>query len=163
MKTLLLVRHAKSSWDDVSQTDFDRPLNERGKKDAPVMAERLKKKGIRPDLLVSSPAKRAHSTAKLFARELNIDEKDIHLEEQLYHPEERNINNIICRLPGYVETVIVFSHNPGITYFANMLTSTRLDHMPTAAVFAIKINSDQWSDFETAEKEFLFFDYPKAV
>ncbi|MGZ5253965.1 MAG: SixA phosphatase family protein [Flavitalea sp.] len=162
MKKLLVIRHAKSSWDDIRQTDFERPLNERGKRDAPEMAKRLNDKGIIPDLLVSSPAKRAISTAKLFAKEFRIEEKDIHLEEKLYHPEEQNIFTIISRLPAFAETVILFSHNPGITGFVNMLTNTRIDHMPTSAIFAINIKSEDWIDFENAEKEFWFFDYPKS-
>jgi phosphohistidine phosphatase len=162
MKKLLVVRHAKSSWDDIRQTDFERPLNERGKRDAPEMAKRLNDKGIIPDLLVSSPAKRAFSTAKLFAKEFGIAEEKIHLEEKLYHPEEQNIFNIISRLPGFAETVVIFSHNPGISGFVNMLTNTRVDHMPTAAIFAVNIKSEEWSDFENAEKEFWFFDYPKS-
>src|SRR5690349_23982939 len=84
MKTLLLVRHAKSSWDAAGLDDFDRPLNERGKKDAPEMAKRIKDRNIHPDLFLSSPAKRAHKTAKLFAEEFGISKSEISLKEKLY-------------------------------------------------------------------------------
>jgi phosphohistidine phosphatase len=161
MKTLLLVRHAKSSWDDASLPDFDRPLNERGKNDAPEMAKRLLEKKIRIDAFVSSPAKRARKTCKAFAKEFNYDKKDIVLEEKLYEAGTENFLEVIKDFKNKWDHVAVFSHNPGITYFANSLTEVRLDNMPTCSIFAIKINTDKWKEIEEAGKEFLFFDYPK--
>ena len=161
MKTLLLVRHAKSSWDASGISDFDRPLNERGKKDAPQMAKRLKDKAIEIDLFVSSPAKRARKTAKYFAAEFEVKKDGIQFVDDLYLASPSAFQKTITDLSDKKNTVAIFSHNPGITEFANALTNVRIDDMPTCSVFAIHVDTDSWSDFENAEKKFLFFDYPK--
>ena len=160
-KTLILIRHAKSSWDDASLPDFERPLNERGKKDAPEMAKKLNDKKISFDALVSSPAKRAKQTCKYFAKEFDLKKKNIVSESKLYEAGEENFYDVIEHFKNKWDSVAIFSHNPGITYFANSLTETRLDDMPTCGIFAVKIFTDKWEDFRTAKKEFLFFDYPK--
>ena len=162
MKTLLLVRHAKSSWDDPSMNDIDRPLNDRGKNDAPEMAKRLAGKKIKIDAMVSSPAKRAKQTCKHFAKEFDLKKKDIMIEPGLYEAGPENFYEVMEGLKNKWDAVVIFSHNPGITYFANSLTETHIDDMPTCSMFAIKIDIDKWKDFKTAKKEFWFFDYPKA-
>ena len=159
MKSILLVRHAKSSWDDPSLNDFDRPLNERGKKNAPEMAVRLHDKGIRLDMLVSSPAKRAKQTAKAFQKILAID--NLQFVEDLYLAAPSTFANVIAGLPSNVKTVAIFSHNPGITDFANSLTTTRIDNMPTASIFAVNADVADWAEF-AGNTKFWFFDYPKA-
>ena len=161
MKTLLLVRHAKSSWDQAGISDFDRPLSERGKKDAPVMAKRVKEKGIELDHLVSSPAKRAKKTAKYFAEEFGFKKEDITLVEALYGATQQEFLQAIREISDKYKTVALFSHNPGITEFASSLTNVRVDDMSTCAVFAVQAACITWKDFIEAEKSFLFFDYPK--
>jgi phosphohistidine phosphatase len=160
-KTLFLIRHAKSSWDDPSVNDFDRPLNERGKKDAPAMAKKLRNKKIKMDAFVSSPAKRARQTCNRFVKEFDLKKKKIVLEEKLYEATEENFYEVVENLKNKWKIVAVFSHNPGITSFANSLTATKIDDMPTCSVFALKIDTDKWKNFKTAKKEFWFFDYPK--
>jgi len=162
MKTLLLVRHAKSSWDDPAMSDFDRPLNERGKKDAPKMVERLIEKGITINTFLSSPAKRAKKTAKIFAHAYKKAEEDIFLIPQLYLAASSVFESVLSSLESDSDTIALFSHNPGITDFANTLTEARIDDIPTCGVFAIKIETNDWKNFREAKKEFLFFDYPKA-
>jgi phosphohistidine phosphatase len=161
MKTLILVRHAKSSWDQPGLSDFERPLNERGKKDAPEMAKRLKERGIKVDSFVSSPAKRAKRTARFFAEEFNTDKDDIKLIDGLYLATPSAFASAILQLSNKDETVAMFAHNPGITEFASSLSNVKIDDMPTCAVFAVQAETDTWSEFEKAEKKFLFFDYPK--
>jgi phosphohistidine phosphatase len=160
-KILLLVRHAKSSWDLSSLSDFERPLNDRGKKDAPAMARRLINKKIHIDAFVSSPAKRAKKTAELFSKEYGKKEKEIIFITKLYHASPENFFDVIAVLDNSLNTVAVFSHNPGITEFVNLLTDTKIDNMPTCGIFAAKINTGKWEDFKNAKKDFLFFDYPK--
>jgi len=160
-KTLLLVRHAKSSWDISNLTDFERPLNDRGKKDAPAMARRLINKKINIDAFVSSPAKRAKKTAELFNKEYGKNEEEIIFITRLYHASPETFFEVIAGLNDSLNTVAVFSHNMGITEFANLLTDIRIDNMPTCGVFAVKINSTKWGDFKNAKRDFLFFDYPK--
>jgi phosphohistidine phosphatase len=161
MKTLLLVRHAKSSWDQPGLTDFDRTLNERGKKDAPAMAKRVKEKGIELDHLVSSPAKRARKTAKYFAEEFGFKKEEVKLVDGLYGATESEFLQAVKDIDDSYNAVAIFSHNPGITEFASSLTNVRVDDMPTCAVFALQIEIDSWKEFAAAEKNFLFFDYPK--
>jgi phosphohistidine phosphatase len=161
MKTLLLIRHAKSSWDQPGLSDFDRPLNERGKKDAPVMAKRVKEKGIELDHLLSSPAKRAKKSAKYFAEEFGFKKEDIKLVEELYGATRSEFLQAVQNIDDKYKTVALFSHNPGITDFASSLTNVRIDDMPTCAVFALQAETNSWKEFMNAEKNFLFFDYPK--
>lgn len=161
MKTLLLVRHAKSSWADAGQDDFDRPLNERGKKDAPQMAARVKARMPVIDLFVSSTAKRAHKTARLFAAVFGVDQNDIRLFDALYHAAPATLYQTVAGLPDAAASAILFAHNPGITAFANMQCKVRIDDMPTCSVFAVSADVSSWKEFVTAEKQFLFFDYPK--
>ncbi|MGN6166258.1 MAG: SixA phosphatase family protein [Flavisolibacter sp.] len=161
MKTLILVRHAKSSWDAPGRSDMDRPLNERGKQDAPEMAKRLKARKLDVDLFVSSTAKRARKTAKYFAEAFDVQKDDIKLAEDLYLATPHAFQKTIAELNDKHDVVAVFSHNPGITEFSNSLTNVRIDDMPTCSMFALTIDTNSWNDFEGAEKKFLFFDYPK--
>lgn len=161
MKTLFLVRHAKSSWESAGVDDFDRPLNDRGKQDAPEMAKRLKKKGILPGVFISSPAKRAHKTAKYFAETFGVEKEEILLVEKLYLAPVSAFMETIATIDDKHKSAVVFSHNPGITEFANVLTSVKIDNMPTCSIFAVQADTENWKDFLREEKNFLFFDYPK--
>lgn len=163
MKQLLIIRHAKSSWDFSNLNDFDRPLNERGHTDAPIMAKRLLQKNISIDAFVSSTAKRAFSTAFYFSNAYGKKEKDIVQVAELYHAPIHVFYNVIEHLENEYHSVAIFSHNPGITDFVNELTDVKINDMPTCGIFAIKVHTNNWLDFEIARKEFLFFDYPKAV
>ena len=163
MKTVLLIRHAKSSWGDLTLADFDRPLNERGKTDAPKMAKRLYKKDIPIDSFISSPAKRAKKTAKIFAEQYGVEKSDIILVPELYEPTVHAFSNAIAKPPSASSSIALFSHNPGITEFVNTLTFTKVDNMPTCSIFAVKADVDSWSDFSEAEKQFYFFEFPKSA
>lgn len=162
MKTLLIIRHAKSSWDSTDRNDFDRPLNDRGKRDAPVMARRLIKAGLTIDRFVSSPAKRARQTAEFFAEAFGKKEKEIQFIPELYHAALETFKSVVAGLDDQNDTVALFSHNPGITAFANILSSVKVDNMPTCAVFAVKSPAAHWSEFFSASPHFWFFDYPKS-
>lgn len=162
MKTIYLVRHAKSSWDSGAESDFERPLNDRGKRDAPMMAKRLQDKDIKIDAFVSSPAKRAKKTAEVFVKEYNQDKDNIIFIDELYHAGPEAFSAAIEKLKNKYKRVAIFSHNPGITEFANSLTDTRVDDMPTCSIFAVSADTDDWEKFREAKKEFLFFEYPKA-
>lgn len=163
MKQLLLVRHAKSSWANIDQNDFNRPLNDRGHQDAPMMAKRILARGIHIELIISSTALRALTTAKYFANEIEISTANIIQHDFLYHaPPERFVKAII-QIPDEINTAAIFAHNPGITDFVNQLTATQIDDMPTCAVFAIQIDTDSWRNWASAKKTYLFADWPKQV
>ena len=162
MKQLLLIRHAKSDWNDASLSDFDRPLNDRGKRDAPVMAKRLVDKKVKVDLFISSPAKRAKKTATIFAKEYDVKKEEISLKDKLYEESEETLYDVISKTEDKFNSIAIFSHNPGLTDFANLLTETRIDNIPTCGIFAVKIDIKHWTDFKEAKKEFWFFEYPKG-
>ena len=117
MKTLLLIRHAKSSWDNAQLNDMLRPLNERGRRDAPDMARRLLKAAVKIDLFVSSPAKRARDTAELFIREYKRNANEIQFIPELYLASVQTFKEAIAGLDDANDSVAIFSHNPGITAF----------------------------------------------
>lgn len=163
MKKLLIIRHAKSDQRFFGN-DFERPLNHRGKSDAPVMANRLLNKKLTVDALIASPAVRAKETAEFFAETLNMPKEEIIYISALYHAPPEVFYDVIKALPESLKTVALFSHNPGITYFVNSLqTKVDIDNMPTCSIFTVKVDTDHWSAFEKAKKEFLFFDYPKLI
>lgn len=162
MKKLYMVRHAKSSWGDFTTPDFDRPLNDRGKKDAPEMAKRLLDKGATIDVFISSPAKRAKSTCKAFCKVYDRDKDEIIFVDELYHASVETFNKVVSAIDDKWDAAIIFSHNPGITDFVNTLVNdVSVDNMPTCAIFAVEIEADSWSGFLAAGKKFLFVDYPK--
>lgn len=163
MKQLFIIRHAKSDQRFFGN-DFERPLNERGRSDAPVMAKRLLDKKYTINALVSSPAVRAKRTAELFGETLNLPLKEIVSISALYHARPEVFYEVISNLPDEFETVAIFSHNPGITNFVNSLeTAVQIDNMPTCAIFAVSADTINWSGFSKAKKKFLFFDHPKKV
>ncbi len=162
MKKLLLIRHAKSSWDNTTISDFERTLNDRGKKDAPVMAKRLLEKNISIDAFISSPAKRARKTAELFTEVYKKEKQPIIFIEELYAAVADTFFDVLSNTDDNYSTIAVFSHNPGITDFANMLTNAKIDEMPTCSIFGVTIDTKKWIDLSSARKEFWFFDYPKS-
>lgn len=162
MRTLLIVRHAKSSWDNTDIGDINRPLNERGRRDAPFMAQRLIRAGVAVDRFLSSPARRAIQTAEYFIRAFGRNEDEIRIIPELYNASPAVFEQVITVLDDADATVAMFSHNPGITAFVNILTETHVDNMPTCAVFAVKSAAEHWSGFLDVRPQFWFFDYPKS-
>lgn len=161
MKTLLTIRHAKAET-SLILNDFERSLNERGKKDAPEIARRLVSREIKIDAFVSSPAKRAKKTAEFFCNEYNFPIEHIVFISALYHASAENFFEVVSQLDDQANTVALFAHNPGITHFVNQLTKTKqIGNMPTCAVFAVEAHVKEWSSFSKAEKNFLFFESPK--
>ncbi len=162
MKALYIIRHAKSSWGDFTSPDFERPLNERGKKDAPVMAGRLLNNKVKIDVFISSPAKRALQTCKAFCNEYDYDENKIQLIDGLYHASAETFYKTVSNIADKYNNAAVFSHNPGITEFVNSLgSSVKVDNMPTCSIYAVSVDAEHWSEFKQAIKTFLLFDYPK--
>lgn len=162
MKSLLITRHAKSSWDNFAQKDFERPLNERGHRDAPEMAKRLLKKNIEIDAFISSTAVRALTTCTYFAKAYHKEKEIIKIPE-LYHASPEIFYTVINNVNDSFHTIALFSHNPGITAFVNDLTDAHIDNMPTCGVFAVNAKIKSWKDFFSAKKELWFFDYPKLI
>lgn len=158
-KQLLLVRHGKSDWGNLDLKDFDRPLNKRGKENAPEMAERLVNKGFKPDLLVSSPAKRAKSTAKYFAEAYCFEQ--IQYENTIYEANTTALLKVVNDLNDSADKVLMFGHNPGFTDFANELCNADIYNIPTAGMVLISFPFDSWQLVSRGTGDLVFFDYPK--
>ncbi|MEO5682539.1 MAG: histidine phosphatase family protein [Chitinophagaceae bacterium] len=162
MKTLLLIRHAKSSWEDAGTRDFDRSLNKRGLKDANEMAVRLSSRIDTIDALITSPALRAKTTAEIFLATYKMKHDQLITEQELYLAPAYFFEQLISGIDNRFNTVAVFSHNPGITDFVNTLTAAvKTDNVPTCGIFAVKADIDSWKNFAAATKELLLYDYPK--
>ncbi len=163
MKSLFLIRHAKSSWTDITKPDFERPLNDRGKRDAPVMATRLSKRGKFVNVFLSSPANRAKETCKYFCNEYGVSENRIVYNERLYHASVQTFYEVVRGLDDEIRNIAIFSHNPGITDFVNTLCkNVKVDNIPTCGMFGVELNVRNWREFRESENKFLFFDHPKA-
>lgn len=160
-KQLLLVRHAKSDWDNIKLSDFDRPLNSRGEKNAPEMAKRLLKRGKIPQQIVSSPAVRALTTARYFAKELGLDKSDIVKEPEIYEALSSTLMSVINELDNKYSFVSLFGHNPGITDVVIQLCNKDLYNIPTCGMVLIQFPFDDWSMVSTGTGEIVFYDYPK--
>jgi phosphohistidine phosphatase len=160
MKTLYLVRHAKSSWKDVSLDDADRPLNKRGKRDAPFMAKLLREMEIRPDKIISSPAVRTFDTARIFASELtpNLDVVKV---PELYLADSSTMIKIIKQTNNNLNSLMLFAHNPGLTVLSNALSDIETDNIPTCGVVKLEFDSDKWSGLEKGSCKFVWFEFPK--
>jgi phosphohistidine phosphatase len=160
MKTLFLIRHAKSSRDDIALPDKDRPLNDRGRRDAPKMGERLAKRDVTPDLILSSPAMRALETAEIIAKKLDYRRNDIVVDERLYAVGADDLLDVIHKLGDQLERVMLFGHNPELTELAHRLSS-KITHMPTCAVAEFTFDAKSWSKIGKVKPEKVALDYPK--
>ena len=163
MKILTIVRHAKSSWKNASLSDKKRPLNRRGDRDAPLMGERIHEHGIRPSLIVSSPATRAWTTAKIIATAINYPREFLQKEDTLYLASLHEILDIVVAQDSGFNNLMLLGHNPGMTDFVNFLVPGLTNNLPTAGVVSVQIDRDDWSLYERPATELLVHDWPKKV
>ena len=158
MKTVSFLRHAKSSWDNQGLRDFDRPLNNRGFRDTPDMAQRLLERQFNPDLILASTAKRALTTAEILAEAMDY-QGDFVTTGELYHSSTTTILGLIHELDDKYDHVLIVAHNPGIGMIASMLSGQALD-FPTCAIASIDYDCLSWQEIE-GRGELIFYDYPK--
>lgn len=161
MKILYLVRHAKSSWENADLSDFERPLNKRGLRDAPFMGKILSEKIDSPQLIISSPAKRAITTANIIAEYLKYDQKNIVREEKIYHAVVSDLMRIIYSVPDTINSLMVFGHNPTFTQTVNYLSNKNIDNIPTCGLVQINFEFDSWNDLEGNTGKQILFEFPK--
>jgi phosphohistidine phosphatase len=161
MKLLTIVRHAKSSWNDTSLSDRKRPLNKRGERDAPIMGKRISDHGIRPSLIVTSPANRARTTAMIIAGELNYPNEFLQREDHLYHASLDEILDVIVAQDDGFNSLMIVGHNPGLTELVNFLQPGLTINLPTAGVVSVQFDQDNWNLFERPKTELLVHDWPK--
>lgn len=160
MKTLFLIRHAKSSWDDTGMPDRERPLADRGKRDAAKMGRRLAQRNAKPDLIVSSPATRALATAEVIAQALHLKPKNIVVNDRLYAGQVDDLLDVIHELGNKLERVMLVGHNPGLTELAHRLSS-EIVHMPTCAIAEFTFDAKAWSGIGKDKPIRVALDYPK--
>ncbi|MEE9369243.1 MAG: histidine phosphatase family protein [Pontiella sp.] len=160
-KMLYLVRHAKSGWMDSCQRDFDRILDEQGNRDAAEMGHRLQQNGIRPDLVICSPACRAVQTLEHLAPCMNIPIVDVLYNKSIYEAATSTLLEIIQKLDDPVDSAMMIGHNPAMSWLINHLTSEHISNMPTCSIATISIPSNHWKDAGTASSRLLDFDFPE--
>lgn len=163
MKYLTLVRHAKSSWDKAGLDDFDRPLNQRGLKNAPEMGKRLTDAGYIVGCIVSSPALRAISTAEMIAKELNFDPQQIIEKAEIYEASLHTLVNIVLGIENNLSQVMLVGHNPGFTLLCNYLSNANIDNLPTCSVAQLQFDVNVWGDIKEKSGKLIKFDYPKKI
>ena len=161
MKHLTLLRHAKSSWKDPDLDDFDRPLNKRGRQDAPFMGQRLAMHGEAPEVIISSPANRARRTTELVASALHYKKSTIKLEPRIYDASVETLIKLVNQFDDAWQRVMLVGHNPGLTDLAKALTHCDLDNIVTCGVVKIEFDAISWSNIQCNSGRLLFYDYPK--
>lgn len=160
-RDLYLVRHGKSDWSVHGQKDYDRPLNDRGHRDSPRMGAIIAKMGISPGMLISSPAVRARMTAEYFAEQLQFEEDRIQYIDDIYEASVRILLNCINQFDDQYEKIMLFGHNPGLTYLVEYLSNEQPENIPTAGVVHIHFPLDSWQAVSGGTGDMMFFEYPK--
>jgi phosphohistidine phosphatase len=163
LKTVIFMRHAKSDWSMAGQKDFDRPLNTRGFTDAPQMGRKLFEMGVKPDLIMSSPALRAKMTAEFVAEQLKYETDKIVFEEDMYESSTRTLLGFINNLDDQLHCVMLFGHNPTHSYLAEYLTKTEIGNIPTAGVVCVEFEIDSWKEISEGLGKMKWFLYPKGL
>ena len=160
-KRVTLLRHAKSSHDDFSLRDHDRPLSKRGERDAPEMGRRLADSGSRPSLIVTSTAVRARQTARAVARAIGYPQEFLQSERRLYLADPDTILDVIAEQDDTFNDIVVCGHNPGMTELACQLSGTYIDNVPTCGIVIVDADTDSWAALRGARRALVDFDYPK--
>ena len=161
MKTLFLARHAKSSWKYPDLDDFERPLNKRGRKNAPFMGKILKKLKVAPDLIISSPANRAAMTARIIAAKINYPIENIQYSEAVYEFSEGALFDVVKRIDDDVIKAMVVGHNPAINGLANYIGDQPIGNIPTCGVFCVELDISSWTKTSEHCGQLKFFEFPK--
>ena len=161
MKNLYLTRHAKSSWGNPGLADIDRPLNGRGKKAAPLMGKLISERGEKPELLISSPANRAFSTAKAFAKEMAYTETDIIVNPAIYGVGAQQLLNLVKDFDDLYNSIMLFGHNPTFTSFGDMVSGENIVNVITCGVVRIDFECSSWNSIDFNSGRMVFYEYPK--
>ncbi len=160
-RKLYIIRHGKSSWDNEGLNDIDRPLNERGIRSAELMAKRLMGKGLVPELIYSSPANRALSTALIMKRIWGLDPSVLHIHDALYLAYVSEIGEVVERAPEKMASLAIFGHNPAFTLYANQFLDKPLENLPTAGVVVLSLESESWRKIGRKHVRDSYVDIPK--
>lgn len=163
MRTLYLMRHGKSSWDNLNLEDFDRPLNKRGKKDTHLMAEYFQEHQIEFDHIFSSPAQRAITTANIVAETLHFPIKNISSDPRIYEAGVETLIDVIGEIDSHYKSVLFIGHDPGLSWLASYLGDEEHINLPTCGVYALSFKTDSWKSLSKSQSKKLFFEFPKDL
>jgi len=161
MKELCLVRHAKSSWKYPKLDDFERPLNKRGRKNAPFMGKIIHELSVDPDLIISSPATRAAMTARILAHEIGYPLEGIRYVESIYESSEMNLMHLLKNIEDQVNKVMLIGHNPALTQLANTIGNYPISNIPTSGVCCVVLEITSWSGIDENPGKLKNFEFPK--
>lgn len=162
-RQLFIVRHGKSDWSDPELRDIDRPLKNRGVRNAYAMAEFIKNKGFKPDIMITSPAARALNTASIFHRVLEMKPGEMVVDERIYHASPGELLEIITEVPDNFQSIMIFGHNPSFTQLANLFLTEHIYNIPTAGLVFLDFSMDKWKEISRTKPVDYFFQYPKKV
>jgi phosphohistidine phosphatase len=160
-RNLFIIRHGKSSWDHEGLDDMDRPLANRGIRNAEDMAGRLTRLGMVPELILTSPANRALTTARIMSGLWGLEPAALQIREMLYMSYASEIDEVVSTVPSHIRNLAIFGHNPAFTLYANQFLEEPLDNLPTAGVVIITLDSEQWGEIRTAKIVKVYVDFPK--
>lgn len=161
MKTIYLIRHAKSDWNNTDITDYNRTLNKRGKNDAPFIGKKLTELNPSIDLIISSPAQRALETVKLLSKELRYDFDKVNFDKSIYNSSYLNLNEITNKIDNNLNSIAIVGHNPGLTNFSNYLTNNYIDNIVTCGIVKIELEIESWMEIVEGIGSKVFYIYPK--
>ena len=161
MKQLYLIRHAKSSWNNAELTDLERPLNKRGERDAPFMAQKMVQKGMQVDAFCASPSERTKATAQAFAAALDYPLEAIHWDRRIYETTASGLLKVIQQWKEDWQSVALFAHNYACTDLANYYASPSIDNVPTTGVVHLAFDVEHWAEINKNNGKVLDFEYPR--
>jgi len=163
MKILYIVRHGKSSWEQAGITDSERTLLFKGEENTKIVGELLAKRKIKPDMIISSFARRAKDTACIIASEINFPIENIIIIKELYYADEYTIYDLFYEISDKINSLMIVGHNPTLTYLINNLIKEKIDNLPTSGVIAINLNIKQWQNIVNCKSSELFRIFPKQL
>ena len=161
VRDVCFVRHAKSSWDDPQLRDFDRKLDDRGRRDAPLMALKMHQLHLVPDYIITSGAKRALKTARFFQEEFGLPDDRFEITNDLYEAAPETVYEIVRGAPDEARFIYVFGHNPTLTWVANSIAGVHIDNVPTCGIVHVQAMIESWTKFKPEYAAFIGFHYPK--
>jgi phosphohistidine phosphatase len=161
VKDVCFVRHAKSNWDHPNLKDYDRPLDARGLHDAPMMAKKMHELKLVPDVIITSGAKRARTTAEYFKKEFNLQDDQFIINDDIYEASTEEVFEALTKAPEHARFVYMFGHNPAFTWVANSLSGIHIDNVPTCGVVHAQSIITSWKNFRPEYAGFIGFHYPK--
>jgi phosphohistidine phosphatase len=157
------MRHAKSAWGEPGLDDFERPLLEKGKKRTRTIIEYLKKKNVKPGLLLSSPAVRALQTAQIMLHGLGMDKEALRIEKTMYTSDSEQLEDLFFDLPSTVDEILMVGHNPAVTNFVNRFIDAKIDALPTSGTVALVFDINDWEEVLNVKPKLRFVAFPKML